>query len=399
MAGPLTSPFSFESTAVLPAGIRSVRLTSFTAEISQRFDSTQIPRPLAAKFNRPVTWGDLVKGQPSGFERDSLEGFLEAEGVSASETAGQALGEAHTRVTATLPVVAYGLSERLTAALVVPVVYSNLSVATGWAATPEFQSRLDAFSSKGRLYKLQQSEARFRDVVAAKISSLGYEPLVDEAKTEIGDIVFGLKYRAVENNNLSVALVPRLVAPTGRTANPNRVVDIAPGDGQWDLGLGAVVEAASIGGSRISVSAGASVLAQLPGRKAKRIPVSSEEALSSDLDVDVREDLGDIFSAQAVVRWRPLETWTILGQLASQAKQSDQYEGSAFDSGRYDFLEIESSQSLQTAQLGVAFSTIPLFRAGQFPIPLEAGLSYTWALAGQNVNKSDLAVFEMAAFF
>ena len=62
-AGGLSSPFSLDSAGVLPKGIRSVRLATFTTELTQKFDGTGAPVGLAYKFNRDVMWKDLINAQ------------------------------------------------------------------------------------------------------------------------------------------------------------------------------------------------------------------------------------------------------------------------------------------------------------------------------------------------
>jgi hypothetical protein len=401
MAGPafsggLSSPFSMDSAAVLPAGVRNLRITSFSSQLESKFNAVGGIDGLASKFNRPVTYRDLIGAQPAGYEKESLQGYLESKGVNSSDIAGASSGEAFIRISGTVPVLAYGVTEKFTAAIAVPVVYSNLSVATGWESSSDLNQRLKTAGDEGKLYKIVKLQSKLQDVVATKIASLGYSPLEGKSRTDLGDIVLGSKYLAFKSEQVSIALSQRLVLPTGRVADANRVVDVAPGDGQFDLGLATVVEWAPTASFSLGFSLG--YLAQISAQKDKRIPLSQEESLSADVE-NVREDLGDIGSMGLGLKFKPTETWTLGTQVTAMAKQRDEFSGKRFDTDRYRLMGDGSDQTLQTAQVGINYSTVALYRAKTFPVPLEISAGYTWSLQGKNTTKSDLASLDMALFF
>lgn len=396
-AGGLFAPFSMDSASVMPKGVRSFRLGGFTTEVSDKYNANGEIRPLADKFNRSVSWRRLINSQPQGFERGKFMGGLESMGVDLDSEAGDTRGLIDTRVTSTIPVFAYGLTEKLTLGVGLPIMYSNVNVSTGWSANGDFQNTVDMLSQRGFHNQALSYEADLYNVVATEIRKKGYKDLVDEQHSDIGDVTLAAKYQAYKDSMVAVAVAPKLVVPTGRTPDVDKVVDIAPGDGQWDVGVSTVVDVTPI--SKLTLTTAAGYTYQAPATKAKRIPVSADETLSADVDSDVHEKLGDVMNASLGARYKIHELWTAGMAYAYQYKIADSYSGNKYDSARYDVLAQDTEQRMQTAQVGLSYSTVPLFVAKKFMIPLEASVNYSSVLSGRNVNKIDLTSVELVAFF
>jgi hypothetical protein len=396
-AGALFAPLSLDSTSTLPSGVRNLRVGGFSTEVSERFDPSGASVPLASDFNKPVTWGNLTDAQTPGFERAQFKGGLQALGIKMSDVVGESRGIVNSRITTTLPIMAYGVRDDLTVGLAVPIVYSNVNVSTGWAANSEFQGSLDRLSTKGFYNKVLANENKLQNVVSTKIEAYGYKPLVGETHNEVGDVTVAAKYRVHKSESLAVVVAPRLVLPTGRVADVDKVVDVAPGDGQWDVGATLIGDYSPIGPVTITVSGG--YLAQLPNLKSKRIPLTLEESISGDVDSSTHENLGDILSASFGGRYTIQDLWVVGAGYSLQHKGRDTYSGSKFSQERYNYLSDRTEQYMNTAQAGLTFSTIPLYRTKQFSVPLEASLNYSLVFAGRNVNRADLAFVDVAMYF
>lgn len=396
-SGSLFAPFSVDSAGVMPKGVRNVRVLGFTTELDDKFNGAGGVIPLGDAFNQTVTWGKLVDAQPPGFDRGQFKGGLESLGTDLESAVGIAQGLVNARVTVTSPVLAYGVSEKFTLGLAVPVYYTNVNVSTGWTANESFQAKLDELSQKGYFNKVLSVEQKLMNVVNAKIAANGYKPLANESRHEIGDLTLAGKYLLYKSDDLAAVLSPKLVLPTGRTADIDRVVDIAPGDGQLDVGLGATLEYTAA--PRVALTSSVSYLHQLPTTKAKRVPYSSDENLTPDVDDNVFEKLGDQASLGLGAKFKLHELLTFGTGYSLQYKQADLYSGSKYSGARYDYMEEDTEQLMHAAIAGLNFSTIPLFRAGKFAAPLEASLNFASVISGRNVNKINLTSFELAAYF
>ena len=90
----------------------------------------------------------------------------------------------------------------MTFAAVLPIVYSNLNVSAGWTANANLQSLLDAASARGMGAKIASFEPQLQNVIATKLSTLGYKPLENETHTDVGDLTMALKYQIAKGDKL-----------------------------------------------------------------------------------------------------------------------------------------------------------------------------------------------------
>jgi hypothetical protein len=396
-AGGLFAPFAFDSAQVIPKGVRSLRVAGFTTEVNDKYSGDGSSVPLAYSFNKSVTWKDLIGTQPAGSERGEFKGGLESMGVNLDDSVGDSSGIVESRITSTVPVAAFGITDKLTVGVAFPIIYSNVNVSTGWAANSSFQERLDALAKNGYLNKTLSYEQPLQNVIATKLAGLGYKPLQNAQHTDLGDVTVGLKYQTYSDDEWAVAIAPRIVLPTGRVADPDKVVDIASGDGQTDLGIGSAVDYSPT--HAFTTTLAASYVYQIESYKRMRIPVSWDESLSADSDPSTREKLGDIMGTSLAAKYTVEKLWTFMTGYSLQYKVSDEYTGDLYASRRYAALSKDTDQTMQAAQAGISFSTVPLYKLKQFDIPFEAALYYTSVFAGHNVSKLGLASFELISFF
>jgi hypothetical protein len=390
------APFSMDSANVLPKGVRSIRVVSFTTEVTSRYDGSYSVVPLADKFNKPLKWNDFYKAQ-KGNERTQLGAFVKSQNQSLDTKIGDLQGYAATRVTATIPLIAYGITDRLTAAIAVPIFYSNLHVVDGWSPNGNFTNSLNYLATHGRLGKVLDTQPKIQDVVNYEAQTKGYKPLQDESATEMGDTIVALKYQLKKTEKFAWSLSPRVVIPTGRAPDPDKIVDVPPGTGAWDVGLGTTADYYLTGHLILSGSVG--YLSQLPTTTTKRLPVSPDDTLSADRDTGVYQDLGDVASSSLGARYAFSSGWGLGGGFAAQYKQRDLYLGGRYDAERYSFLSDDTEQTLVAAQAAASYSTLPLFKAHRFPVPLEGVINYASVFAGRNVSKISLVSLEFAMFF
>lgn len=395
--GGLFAPLSIDSAAVMPKGIRNLRIGGFTTEVGQKFDGTGTIVPTANSFNRPVTWAELIASRPDANERGLLKGGLQAEGVDLGDSVGDAKGLVNARVTSTIPVLAYGITDKVTFGAGLPIVYSNTHVDTGWVANETFQKKLIALQGAGYEGKILGFKESLSNVIATKIKGYGYQDLQDEQHTDIGDLNLGFKEQVFKNDNMAVALAQKVVVPTGRTADLNKVVDLAPGDGHYNVGASAMADFYVLPKFTLTPSAG--YLYQIENSQAVRVPRVGSESISPDIDPAVRVKRGDIMSTALALKYQATELFTASTAYSLQYKNPDSYEGGKFAPYRYHFLEKDTWQNMQTVQLAFTGSTIPLFKKKQFPVPMDATVALAHVFEGRNVGLLDVAVFELAAYF
>jgi hypothetical protein len=396
-AGGIFTPISADSAAVLPKGVRNMRLGGFTTQVTDKFDGYGSVVPTANSFNKSVSYDKLISSRPDRAEQAQLRGGLTAEGVNLSDTAGEAQGLVNARITTTVPVLAYGLTDKITLGLGIPIMYSSTHVDTGWAASNGFNSTMARLQTVGFETRIQGLKNDLYNVVATQIAAYGYKPMADEQHTDIGDATLGAKMQIVTSPKVDVAVSMKAVLPTGRTPDVDKVVDIAPGDGHVSTGVGIVADYKL--SSKFVLTPSASYLYQFAADHTVRIPRTSDESISPDKDYNTNVKKGDIMGAALNGRYNFVETMTVGLGYSFQYKNPDVYQGSTYDLQRYTYLAQDTFQYMHSVLVSFTASTIPLFKKHQFAVPLDATVAFAHVLDGRNVGALDVAILDIAAYF
>lgn len=397
-AGGLGAPFSFESTGVLPKGIRNVSYQGFTTSAYNKYNTDGNGEAIGKPLNKSLTWQDIINGQDSAVQAQSLQALLLDLGQDLNQVVGDTTGVVNARATVSVPVLAYGVMSWWTTALAVPIVYTSTNIDTGFVSNQVLDNFIgNELAAQNLSLQAEAAARKFVGLLNQKAIANGYEPIASESKMRIGDIKWVQKFQVLKNPVYAIALKQDITLPTGTPADPNKLIDVGSGDAQWDLGFGAVVD--WFVGSQWTLTGAVQYTAQLPDTVTRRLPISVNDTISADIDSNTYRDLGDIFSLSTAAKFTFFETWTASTAYAFQTKNPDTYVGSSFESFRYEILEFDTHQRMHSLQLGLGYSTIPLFRKQRFPLPLQASLGYTWVIAGENVAADGTLGFQMSVFF
>lgn len=396
--GNLQTPMDFETTKVLPKGVRNLRYRGAMIQANDKFDDSGNQVPVGNALNKSVTWNNIIEGKDSSQERAQLRGFLLANGINPDDEVGQTAGVVNIAVDARVPIIAYGVTPKLTSALAIPYISTHVRTGTGSMANDNFssfaQSALQENGSQEKAYDLQM---KFADAINEKLRKYGYDELSDDRKNHIGDMRLVNKYLLSQETKYSLTLRQDLVMPTGSPTSTRKAVDVASGDGQWDVGAGLIGD--YFVNDHVQFTAYAGYLAQLPTTLARRIPEKSDSKLTPDIDPSTRMDLGDQIRTQLASKFSFLNGFSTLLGYTYQYREADKYRGGQFDAERYGWMAQNTEQNMHAAQIGIGYSTLPMFLKKQFPVPLEANLYHTRVTGGKNVVNDPLTAFEFAMFF
>ncbi len=392
----LTTPFSMGSTAVLPKGVRNVRVGGISTMVDGWYNDTGVTAGVAEPFNQQLSYGRLLKAESNENLKLNVESQLRNKGVPLDTIAGTSYADINTRAVVTLPAIAYGLTEKWTVAIAVPIVYTNLSVATGFVGTPQLQQLVDDFSQKSQK-QTGLIEEKLTDVIATEISNKGYKPLASEEQTRLGDVVLVAKFLAFQNLNYSWALTNTFTLPTAHVRDVNKVVDPTPGDGQFDYGIASTIEVPING--RISLINQTGYTIQFADTRETRIPISKEERLSRDVDYGANRDLGDQVYSSFGGTFAVNPIFGIGGSYTLAYKERDQWRGGMASPERYEVLGVETEQFMQAVFAQTTFSTVSLFQAKKFPVPMMASLGVGKVIDGRNVRHNSIWSMDVSVFF
>lgn len=395
--GDLRPSFEWESTAVLPQGVKNPRLKMLFTSSQERFDDAGQTQALAARLTKAVSWRDL-KASP-GVDTQILEAKLIESGIdeSASAGPGYTAGEVNVAARVLVPALAFGVTNRLTVAVALPIFSVDVAAQTGFSLSPDGQRFLAAVDRSAHS-RADDLATKLNYAVAGKIEKLGYKPIQSEHFTRIGDVKAVAKYLALATNHHALAIKGELTAPSGKVADPDKLVDLPTGDGQPDLTGALIYELNVVEGLKANLYT--SYTAQLSDRIVRRIPKAAGESLTDDKE-QVERNLGDVFGTGVGVSYffEPLGI-TVGSTYNFQTLGQTHYRGTTFAQERYRFLEREApAQRLQSVSLLTGFSTVEWYRKGGFAVPMQANFSYNRPLSGRNTTVGDLYATELVLFF
>lgn len=401
-AADLKAPFELETAQVLPSGVRNPRFKNLFMSVEDKFNGAGAVEPLGQKLNKRVSWGDILQTQATEFDRNMIRGVLADSDNGVSDptdegSPGFTTGQVNTFADVKVPVLAWGLSERWTLALAVPVMKVDISAATGFSRSEDGQKFIDAVCETNP-EKCNDAARKLNDAVNQKLTRLGYEPVRSRTVSGVGDLKLVNKYLVHHSARDQVALRGELTLPTGTAPNADQAVDVPTGDGQWDVGAGVIWDHRFYGDLRWNTYAG--YTAQLPDRLARRLPASATDSLSADKET-LKRDLGDVVSAGTSMTLDFPSTGLSVGAgYGYQSLAQTTFQGSAFASERYRWLEAETpAQRLHSATVMGGFSTIEWYKQKRFALPMQANMAYSRPLAGVNTTRNDVVSAEVVLFF
>ena len=397
-AGDLKAPFSFPTAKVLPAGVRNISFKALLAQATEKFDGQGEMIQLGQPLNGDITFKKVYDSKRSSFEKAGILNIMHRLGKNLDDSFGYSTGEVNVSATARVPVFAYGLNEKMTLAIAIPVMESNMKVKTGVVHenTELHRDMIQSLNDSGLPSKVVELYEKLSRPVAAKLYDYGYDQLENKNNDEVGDIKVISKYNHYKSDNLQVTSTTDITLPTGRDQDINKIVDVASGDDQTDLGIGVAADYKV--GEYLTLSSAVAHTVQLADKNPERIPEVSYSKASPDVDSETERDLGNIsqFQLAGVFNYKGLN----LGAGYSfQYKEQDSYNGTKFSRERYSWLEQDTEQVMHALQLTAGVDTFYFFKKKVFPAPLKLLVSYTNVFAGENVVSDPLVSVDFNLYF
>ena len=398
LAGNLKAPVTYPSAKVLPRGVRNLRYMGVFTGANSKFSNSHESIDTGNAFVSKVTWNNLISSKATATEQAELQGYLLSKGVGDfNQQVGETSGALDVDATVQVPVLAYGVTDKLTLALAVPIVTLNVRVDTGFVANDHFDAITEGLADSANEVKGQEIDRATQDAINSKARAFHYDELLSEDKTtRIGDIKLASKYQLHKEALYSLTVQTDLTLPTGRQHDLNKLLDAPTGDGQMDVGAHLLSEFNLF--KDFSLLALVGYTAQLPDHTAVRVPTTSVSSLSADIDLDAKRDLGDIVTTQLGANYHIWNGLAVRGAWGFQYKARDSYTGTRYDSHRYEFLSLNTEQYMHSAQVGLGYSTLRLFRQKRFPLPLEVNLNHSRVVSGKNVINDPITSLELAIF-
>jgi len=283
------------------------------------------------------------------------------------------------QITYYAPVLAYGVTDRLTIGLGVPVVrYTNTISLSASASNLDFYRQQLGGASRALDGVLNMDLVSETQRVLAEKQ---YRPLSNRDSTFLGDIQLAMLYRLPDFGDWALMQQLTLTLPTGPKDDPNDLMALNA------FGR-TTVEASLIGARslarRVTYLPYVSLLVPIPDRTSRRVPKNDYDSLP---DPDDTQELGrwtaPTLAVGSELRWECVDRWTLKSGLEAAGKGQDRYDGS----GRTDLLEKDTDSSVIRAKGGLTYSTVEDYKLKKASLPSRISLEVTDTVVGRNIER------------
>lgn len=396
----LRAPFTLENPQVLPSGVRNPRYLQVYMSVDERFGRAGESEPLAIRLNKAVTWNDVLESQSDESQKNLIRSILDDNGIALGTSPGHVSGVVRSFVDLKVPVLAWGITPKITLAAVIPVIRADVKVDTGFLRNAEGQRFVDAVSDLSP-DKGNEAANKLNDATQQKLARLGYDPIRSEIFSGIGDVQLVGKYQWWRDAEQTFATKLALTLPTGRGPNADKALDVPLGDGRWKVGLLADWETRVLGDAFVNLYGGYTVM--LPQTIVRRLPATDEDSLSKDKESMTRK-WSEIIHLGLLADYRFESAGLVLTTGYSfQYQGKSRYDGPSAEYAqrlRYSFLEnLEPAQALHSLMAGLQFSTVGWYQKKEFFLPLQLNVVYAKPFSGRDVPNNDVVSGEMVLFF
>jgi len=223
----------------------------------------------------------------------------------------------------------------------------------------------------------------------------GLDPVEDWSGSDIGDIELVAKYKFYEKDNWRMAFSGGLKLPTGKTDDPDNLVDIASGDGQTDILLKLNTDYTGV--EKLFLNATVKVSVQLPAKETLRVLDDPDVPLTANKE-KVDRDLGDIVQMEMMGNYSISREWSVGLKYRFTRKFKDEVDGNL--GYNYSALEDGTDTISHMGWLSIGYSTVKKYLDKEASVPFNVGMSYRNRFAGKNgVTNSEYISLSFGIYF
>jgi hypothetical protein len=398
-----TSAWAQKSASLLPRGIWRVRTVNvFTDPITQSLNSEGEAQSLVSALERRLTAKELAaSNQNLAALYNGLNAF--EYGLGDSLFAVDLMPQAEIQAKQMVFAAEYGITSKLSLGIIVPVSSvknkASFKIQTYNEAMAVAQHVRGVAPLENGVHTFNASAPNAQTFEDAIFTSNGYYVPRDFEYTGLGDVEVGGKYQVYKNHGLSSALTAGVRLDTGTHKKDFRnILDQGTGDGQYDVAFELANEYQIL--PFLSLGLGSRYTIQLPNNETRPLLKSGQSGLPNLNDPStfqkVRRNMGDYVETElgSVLKFW---TWELNGAYMHYYKFSDSFSGPE----AYQVAELESNTDKVSHryEVGLKFTTLPLFAKKKFFMPLEAKIAYTDILAGRNVARSSYTRLDFIVYF
>jgi len=312
------------------------------------------------------------------------------------------------------PLLAYGLTDRLTLGVIIPYIWAsndvNASINTSTANVGFNQLAISPANPLGVVPLAAPipgtRRATVQDINNLLASQFGIKPVQSWSGSGIGDIEFGGRYQYYRSEYWRLAFTGIAVAPTGKQDDPDNLVDIPLGDGNWAARFqfqqdfvyqpeGLSKRLGFPGAGNFYINTFFEYLYNSPDSRVVRV-CSPRQPVCNQKD-EVTRKAGDIFEGQVMGYVGVYKGVILSGGVDYTHQLKSSYSGSR--GLNYGDLAIDSEHWFWDYMVGLTYTTVPMFIQKEFPLPLSAVVQWRDRFEGTNVIRNRWLSFFLTAYF
>lgn len=239
------------------------------------------------------------------------------------------------------------------------------------------------------------------------IPGFGFERFESRTDEGLGDLEAGFRYQYLKTDDWRLAFTGGARFPTGQVDDPDNLIDYGLGTGAYallfrlnnDYTVSNLWRPAGAPGTpgELVLNGTFRYDLVLPDHVTKRVPDDVNNPITTNKE-KVSRDIGDKFEFELSARYWLPRGFYLSGLYRYGFKLEDDVSGKK--GFRYRSLEEETARTEHIAIVGVSYSTINLYQAKAFPVPLVVSLSYRNRFAGSNNSlRSQYLALTLQVFF
>jgi len=226
------------------------------------------------------------------------------------------------------------------------------------------------------------------------IPGFGYERFDTWSGSGLSDVEVGFRYQYFKTENWRLAFTGAVRFPTGEVDDPDNLIDTEFGEGVW-AGL-IQFQNDYIGIENLVLNGTFRYELKFPDEEELRIPDDVNQPITLNKE-KVDRDRGDVMEFEVEGTYQFLEGLSLSLLYEFSYSFKDDVSGNLGFS--YESLEDETRRRSHIGIISLSYSTIPLFKAKKFPIPLTASIAYRNRFAGKNAMKSQYVGAGLSVYF
>ena len=260
--------------------------------------------------------------------------------------------ETQPEVTYMAPMHAYGVNEKLTIAVGLPIVKYNNKISLSQSNSNLNDIRAQADSGPQELTDaFNRLDISLVQTIEEELAKKGYKPLASRSESIVGDVQLAALAQLLKRPRHLITWKSILSLPTGPADDPDDLADLAI-FGQTSLDETIVYNYKPH--HRWSLAGKAGYKYMLPDKATKRVPRNDSDSLpDADTKESVNRKLGDTIQLNASAGFKFLKNWEVAAGYEIAYKGQDQFSGS--EGRRYDLLSKDTQSEAHRTRIGLSF--------------------------------------------